>query len=152
MSDPKKAATDTVYDGDTRRVAERLFAERSMRANGRDMRSVAVGCFRDAAVFADVATAHELGMLESEIVKPTGPQLCDVSAPNLHHSHPHNLVSRRFGDLKKVAVIYADLKANPDVEMYVNEQLMINWDREATKLARLLFGEYIVDTRKPQTV
>jgi hypothetical protein len=122
-------------------IARDLFAERSARAFGRNVKSLAIQCYRDAATFHEISQLYELDALETD--KPAGPQLSEVSAPNLKKTHPHNLVSRRFGDLKKVREVNAWLKANPTAETYED----LEWDAPTTKLARILFPEFIVDEK-----
>ena len=142
---------------DVQRVAQQLFTERSARAFGRDMKQIAVACFRDAEAFLAIAGQYDAGSLDEQIKAPIGIQLSDASAPNLAKTcknHPHNLVSRRFGDRKKVAAVYRWLKENPppsepdapdNCEL---ESLGISWGTAETRLARILFPEYVVDAKK----
>jgi hypothetical protein len=138
---------------DVTRVAKDLFVERSGRAFGRDMKAIATNCFKDAQAFIEVSDMFAVGLLDEQIKPATGIQLCDVHAPNLVKfckNHPHNLVSRKLGDLEKVAKAYKWLKANPLAETCSIESLGIEWDIQTTKLARILLPEYVpADEREP---
>lgn len=80
-----------------------------------------------------------------------GPKLCDVCAPNLRRSHPHNLVSQRFGDLNKVNRISKWLEQNPTPESDPEELVTrinreftdLSWDMPTVNTARAVFPEYV---------
>lgn len=161
-NESKPAETKTA---DVQRVAQHLFAERSARSLGRNSKQVAVGCFRDAEAFLEVAGRYASGQLAAELKAPAGPQPSVASAPNIGRAskaqpvnvnHPHNMVSVRYGDLKKVARVLKHLKENPapadpnaeDVCVISQGDLQINWGTEETKLARVLFPEFVVEPSK----
>lgn len=88
---------------------------------------------------------------EMKPAKQDGPKLCDVSAPNLRRTHPHNLVSQRFGDLAKVNRIAKWLDQNPTPESNPDELVDrlkyeftdLDWDLPTINVARTIFPEYV---------
>src|SRR6201986_4617437 len=132
MSNPKNIA-DTLS---LTVVALELFKGRSSHS-GINPRQLAVECFRDAAAFkhvADEIQADGLGPAEQD-VNPL-----DVAfAPNLKKTHPINLMSRAWGDLKKVQTVLADLDANPATEFYEP----FSWSKAEVTQARALFPAVI---------
>ena len=120
---------------DVTRVALQLFAERSARAPGRAVEQVAIQCFRDAEAFAKVQADYAANGLGAD---PAESPLADCFAPNLKRTHPHNLVSREWGDLNRVRQIGKLLTEKPNLETY--EEL--DWDVPTTRLARTIFPHY----------
>ena len=98
---------------------------------------LALASYRKAESFLSVRGRVRSGELEA--TEPTGPQLADCSAPNLKKTHPHNLVSQRFGDLKRVEQIKAWLDKNPTAETYPE----LDWDVPTTNVARTIFPAYV---------
>jgi hypothetical protein len=136
---PEKAPT-----AERQRVALQLFAHRS---RGVASDTIARQCFRDADAFLKVAAEVESGTLE---VKPeTGPQLSDVSAPNLDKKHPINLASKAMGNLARVQKIGQWLKTNPTPERdpeelagRINAEFDLAWGLPEIDTARAIFPAY----------
>jgi hypothetical protein len=112
----------------------------------------AIESYRKAEMFLAVRSKIQNGTVKAAI--PEGPQLAEVCAPNLPKTHPINLVSQRFGDLKKVNRIQAYLannKASPnseDSELELLERVRREfvecekWGKEELSTARVVFPAY----------
>ena len=108
----------------------------------------ALAAYHKAEAFISVRTRVRNGQLKAE--KTTGPQLCDVRAPNLPRTHPHNLVSKVYGNLDRVRKIYAWLEANPTPEREPTELIPrlqaafpdLSWDVPTINTARAIFPDY----------
>lgn len=125
------------------------FAKASAAGNPRsDGTASAVAAFRNAAAFLAVRDKMRSGGLTSD--KATGPQLADCCAPNLPKTHPHNMVSSRFGNLDRVQKVKAWLDAHPTPESEpetlipdINRAFPeISWDLPTINTARTLFPFY----------
>jgi hypothetical protein len=81
---------------------------------GRGGEQQARAAYRKAEAFLAVRDGMQSGTMKAS--KTDGPVLADCCAPNLHRTHPYNLVSQRFGDLAKVGRIKKWLDANPTPE------------------------------------
>jgi len=100
---------------------------------------------------AFIAVRDRVRAGELKAVKPDGPQLAECSAPKLRRTHPFNLVSSRFGDLKKVSLISKWLDSNPTPESEPEELVTrinrefpdLSWDLPAINTARVIFPEYV---------
>ncbi|MSR60299.1 MAG: hypothetical protein EXS05_22105 [Planctomycetaceae bacterium] len=107
----------------------------------------AIDAFAKADTFIAVRERARAGKLE--IKKPVGKQLADCSAPNLPETHPHNIVSQRFGSLEKVLRIKKWLDENPPTEDQtylipkVNRAFDLSWKVPELNLARTIFHEYV---------
>ena len=118
-------------------LAFRLYVERAATAAvNRLDEQTAIDCYRKAEAFLAVRDRVRSG--EAVTVKPTGPQLADASCPNLKKTHPYNLVSQRFGDLKRVRQINQWLESHPTADSY--EEL--EWDGPTVRTARQIFPAY----------
>lgn len=113
-------------------VALELFKGRSSH-QGIAPRQLAIGCFRDAAAFLAAAEDVQAGNVDW-FAEDTNP-LDSAFAPNLKRTHPINLMSRAWGDLKKVQSVLADLEANPAAEFYE----LYSWGKPEVNQARALF-------------
>lgn len=112
-------------------VALELFKVRSAQPGG-NPRQMAIACFRDAAIF--LAAADEVQSGRADIFSDESP--LDVAfAPNLKRTHPINLMSRAWGDLRKVHDALADLEANPGADFYEP----YSWGKSEVNQARALF-------------
>lgn len=135
-------------------LAFKIYAQRvavaGVRFNGE---REALDSFQRAQAFMDARDKVRSGALN--VKPPTGPQLCNCSAPNLEPTHPHNLVSQRFGDLEKVNRIKKWLDAHPtpeDATELVNQIAKDfpdlrshkgeRWDLPTINVARILFHDY----------
>lgn len=119
-----------------RDYAAELFARRTANGvRGTLVEKVATDCFKDARIFLQVAAKVASGEISSEPA-PANP-LSEVSAPNLKATHPHNMVSQRFGSLERVARVYEQLSANPALQ----ELPELDWREAEVSLARLIFPE-----------
>lgn len=104
--------------------------------------------YQKAQAFLAVRDKVRSGALSPE--KPRGLQLADCSAPNLRPTHPHNLVSQRFGDLLRVNRIKKWLDAHPTPEKEPEEVVQqlnrefpeLSWDLAAVNTARVIFPAY----------
>lgn len=144
MADRVQPAADKSDAAETKRVALQLFAHRS---RGVASEQVAVQCFKDAKAFLAVAAQADAGELDK--VAPAGPQLSDVSAPNLDKKHPINLASKALGNLARVQKIGQWLKANPTPERdpeelagRINQEFDLNWGLPEIDTARVIFPAY----------
>ena len=113
-------------------VALELFKSRSVHASI-NPRQLAIACFRDADVFIS-ATQEILDGGVDLYADETNP-LDEAFAPNLKRTHPINLMSRAWGDLRKVQAALADLDANPVAESYEP----YSWGKPEVNQARALF-------------
>lgn len=127
-----------------------LFREMVAKSpTGRGGEQQARAAYMKAEAFLTVREA-----IRSGAMKPTrqeGPALTDCCAPNLRRTHPHNLVSQRFGDLKRVSVINQWLERNPTPERDPEELVSrinsefpdLSWDTPAINTARAIFPTYV---------
>lgn len=113
-------------------VALELFKTRSMQL-GTTPQQLAIHCFRDAKAFLTIVEQLAAGELDLN-VEDTNP-LDAAYAPNLKRTHPINLMSRAWGDIKKVQAALADLDANPAAETYEP----YGWGKPEVNQARALF-------------
>jgi hypothetical protein len=113
-------------------VALELFKGRSLH-HGVTPRQLAIDCFRDAAEFLAAAEDALAGKIDW-FADDTNP-LDSAFAPNLKRTHPINLMSRAWGDLKKVQATLAELDANPAAESYDS----YGWGKPEVNQARALF-------------
>ncbi len=111
----------------------------------------AIDSYRQAEAFLSTRKRVKAGELKPVVVE--GPQLTDCCAPNLpHRTHPHNMVSQRFGDLARVNRIKRWLDVNPTpendpaelVHRLNREFTDLNWDLPTINTARAIFGAYAV--------
>lgn len=127
------------------RMAFSLFRETVPGIMGRiSPETLVVNCYQNAKVFLETREKIRAGTFE--IDKPIGPQLSDVSAPNLPDTHPHNLVSKEFGNLAEVERIHAHLRHNPMAEEYNVGQY--RWNKTEVALARIIFPFYVKQPAK----
>lgn len=113
-------------------VALELFKTRSM-SPGINPEQLAIDCFRSAKSFLAVSELVQSGEIAA-IDNDTNP--LDVAcAPNLKKTHPVNLMSRAWGDVKKVESVLAELEADPSAESYEP----FGWGRPEVNQARALF-------------
>lgn len=129
----------------------------------RSGKPVAADCYRKAADF--IETQKEIRSGRMTVAKPLGPQLADVSAPNMPANYPLNIVARNFqdrkggdpipGDLARAARYYAWLQKNPVADDatdtakadFVNRLVrtfpeLTGWDAATAALARATFKPY----------
>lgn len=117
-------------------IALELFKSRSPQA-GITPQQLAMNCFRDARVFLEVAD-QVVSKTWDSVPEDTNP--LDVAfAPNLKRTHPINLMSRAWGDIKLVQKALADLNANPKAESYE----LYGWGKPEINQARALFPAVI---------
>jgi len=128
-------------------VALVLFAERSRHSGGANVKRIATMCFRDAETFLEVSRGYRPGMAKSAV----SDKRADCFAPNLLKTHPHNLVSRQHGDLKRAQRVYEWLKANPLAKTYESDDGLILWKEPEVRLARQLLPEYCEPAKVPAT-
>ncbi len=129
----------TAKQEDVCSLAERLFAAKRSVSARFGTRDDAVAAFKEARAFLDVRADFESGKLDA---RPSNePELSDVSCPNERKTHPHNMVSKRFGDLNRVKKILDELKSNPTIQAYSGGE--IEWTPGQTDLARLIFPTYV---------
>ncbi len=127
------ATSDKTTDElDLSAVALELFKSRSLQS-GANPQQLAIICFRDATVFLAAAQEVLAGGMDL-FAEDTNP-LDEAFAPNLKRTHPINLMSRAWGDLRKVQAALADLDANPTVDFYEP----YSWGKPEVNQARALF-------------
>lgn len=152
MADPVKTneRQGETRNGDVDRIALTIFAERAARGPmRRDGEAEAANAYRQADAFLKAQAKFRSGELSFK--KPEGPQLCECSAPNLPETHPHNLVSKRFGDLERVKTLKAWLDLNPTpagdptelVTRFNKAFKGLDWDLAAVGTARTIFSSYV---------
>ena len=117
-------------------VALELFKVRAAHS-GVGTRQLAMGCFRDAAAFINIA--KEVNSSDVDLLAEETNPLDPAFAPNLNKTHPINLMSRSWGDLKKVQNALSDLNANPAAESYEP----YGWTKSEIRQARALFPAVI---------
>lgn len=108
----------------------------------------AMAAYRKAEAFMAIRDRVRSG--DTKTVKPDGPALTDCFAPNLKRSHPHNLVSQKFGDLAKVNRISQFLDKNPTPENEPDELVSkinrefpeLSWDLPTINTARAILPAY----------
>ena len=128
MANNDKPQTDNKLQS----LAFELFTQRSAMLNGRSAEPVASQCFRDAESFLKVAEKVEKSGLAS--IADSSP-LDPAFAANLKKTHPINLMSKEWGDLKRVREALKFLEENPSLESY--EEL--SWGKPEVNQARALF-------------
>lgn len=109
---------------------------------------IALDSYRKAEDFLRIRDKIRSG--DTSTKQPEGPQLSDCSAPNLSENHPHNMVSKRYGDLTKVNRIKKFLDQNPTPESdpgelvgKINREFPgIGWDLPQVNTARAIFPAY----------
>ena len=117
--------------------AFRLYVERvASGAVNRVDEQVALDSYRKAEAFLRVRDKVRSG--EITAVQPVGPQLADCCCPNLKKTHPFNIVSQRFGDLKRVKQIREWLDKNPTADRYDE----LEWDPPTVRTARQILPAY----------
>lgn len=119
-------------------LGERLFAAKRSMPRQSGAQQDAVLSLREARIFIDARSDFESGKLDTRTHE--GPELSDCSCPNEKKTHPHNLVSKRFGNLERVKKVLAELEADKRIEAY--ESGDISWSVSQTNLARLIFPAY----------
>ena len=134
---------DIKLDGTERdELAFRLYAERIAKmpaqVNGEESSRWA---FRKAEDFLTIRERIRAGTESTKA--PEGPQLAEVSAPNLKPTHPHNLVSNRFGNLAKVREVKDWLDKHPRSDESPVAYAPLDWDAPTTNLARVLLPNYV---------
>lgn len=129
-------------------VALVLFAERSTHSGGANVKRIATICFQDAETFLEVSRSYRPGMAKAA----NNDKRSDCFAPNLLKTHPHNLVSRRHGDLKRAQKVYEWLTANPLAKTYESDDGLILWKEPEVRLARQLLPEYCSPAKVPAAV
>lgn len=120
-------------------------------ATGRGGEQQARAAYMKAEAFLAVRESVRSGELKP--AKQDGPALTDCCAPNLHRMHPHNLVSRRFGDLNKVQRVHQWLNKNPTpehdpallVDRMKNEFPELQWEMPSINTARAIFPAYVTN-------
>lgn len=145
---PNQAANVSLTNEDE--LAFRLFSQRAamgpLRRNGE---GEAMNSYRQARAFLDAQKRVQAG--ELDVAEPKGPQLANCCAPNLPETHPHNLISQRFGDLLRVATIKKWLDVNPTPASDPNELVTrfnkqfrgMDWDLPTINTARTVFPHYV---------
>lgn len=126
--------------------SKRIAAQPSRQASERDV----IGSYREAEMFLAVREKVRAGEVKPKA--PEGPQLCDCSAPNMRKTHPHNLVSQRFGNLDRVSRIKQWFDQNQMAENDSDELVTkinhdfpdLGWDLPAVNTARAIFPDYCV--------
>ena len=109
----------------------------------------AISSYAKAEAFLAVREKVRSGAVKPE--RPTGPKLAEFCAPNLPSTHPHNLVSQRFGSLDRVVRIKKWLDEHPtpesdpqDLVPQINRQFPdLSWDLPAINTARAIFQSYV---------
>lgn len=95
-------------------------------------------CFRDAKAF--ITGAADILTSGVDVFAEDNNPLDVAFAPNLKKTHPLNLMSRAWGDLKLVQNALAELEANPVAESYEP----YGWGKPEVNQARVLFcGERV---------
>lgn len=129
-----------------------LFREMVAKSpTGRGGEQQARAAYMKAEAFLTVREAVQSGAIKPS--KSDGSMLTDCCAPNLHRSHPYNLVSRRFGDLKKINRIHEWLVKNPTPERDPEELVgrikdafpELSWDTPAINTARAIFPQFVTN-------
>lgn len=127
-----------------------LFREMVAKSpTGRGGEQQARAAYMKAEAFLKVREAIQDGTIKPS--KTDASVLTDCCAPNLHRSHPYNLVSRRFGDLSKVGKIQQWLDKNPTPESDPDQLVgrikdafpELSWDTPAINTARAIFPQYV---------
>ncbi len=113
-------------------VALELFKARSAAQVG-NPRQLAIGCFRDAKAF--LATTERVLAGELDVSNDETNPLDIAFAPNLKRTHPINLMSREWGDFRKVQAALAELESDPAAEFYEP----YSWGKPEVNQARALF-------------
>lgn len=131
---PPETKTPAVAETEVNSVALKLFAERSARLAGNGAEQVAVQCFKDAESFIAVRDVYKSGAFAE---KPEFSVLADCYCPNQKKTHPHNMISREFGNINRVRSILKDLDAHKDGKTYSGDNF--EWDEPTTNLARSIF-------------
>lgn len=108
----------------------------------------ALAAYKKAEAFMAIRDRVRAG--ETKAVRQEGPALTDCFAPNLKRTHPHNLVSQKFGDLAKVNRISQFLDKNPTPEGDADELISkinrefpeLSWDLPTINTARAILPAY----------
>jgi hypothetical protein len=136
MAKDAPATVESDFDphAELRDYAAELFARRTANGiRGIQVEKVAIDCFEHAQIFLSVADRVASGEISSA---PTPPNpLNEACAPNLKKTHPHNLVSQRFGNINRVKAIMDKLQQNPTL----TELEDLEWKEQEIVLAKLIF-------------
>lgn len=108
----------------------------------------ALAAYKKAEAFMAVRERVRSG--DTKPAKVDGPVLADCFAPKLKKTHPHNLVSQKYGNLEKVNRIAQYLDKNPTPENEPDELIArfnreftdLGWDLPAINTARAIFPAY----------
>lgn len=113
-------------------VALEVFKTRCLQP-GISPQQIAIDCFRFAKAFI---TAMETVASEGIPNFEEDPNpLNGAFAPNLKRTHPVNLMSKNWGDLKQLETVLAHLEAEPSADSYAP----LEWGRPEVNQARALF-------------
>lgn len=132
-------------------MAFEIFKDRVAAGNlKRSAEAEAAHAFQMAESFLKTRAAYAKGEIKPKAIEAA--RLSAASAPNLKRTHPHNLVSERFGNLDRVKKIKAWLDAHPtpekdpdDLIHQLNREFAdLSWDLPAVNTARALFPFYCV--------
>ena len=116
-------------------VALELFKARSLQP-GINPQRIAVECLRDARSFLQAADDFLSGKSQRDLESSP---LDDAFAPNLKKTHPINLMSSTWGDLKQVERILDELAADPSIDSYTQ----FGWGKSEINQARVLFPSVV---------
>ena len=117
-------------------VALELFKFRCLQP-GISPQQIALECFRYAKAFI-VAMEQVLSNGLPTTDEDSSP-LNGAFAPNLKKTHPVNLMSRTWGDIKQVEAVMSHLDADPTTEFYEP----YGWGKPEINQARALFPAVI---------
>lgn len=128
-------------------LAFRLYVERISNLPAHSSGDAAgAWAYRKAEEFVAVRDRVKAG----DVTVTATSRLSDASAPNLKHTHPHNLVSQRFAErnggeekvLAEINRINKWLLSHPHSDDSPPTYDALDWDVPTTKLARVLMPHY----------
>ena len=125
---PKSGVTDTAIA----ELAKQIFVEQFGHSQI-GYKQLTINSFRAATEFLAGAQSVQNG--EIDLFEEDRNPLDDAKAPNLKKTHPINLMSKAWGDVRLVQAALDDLDANPAAETYEP----YGWGKPEVNQARALF-------------
>ena len=112
-----------------KKAAFELFKSSSF---GVSPKMLAIRCYRAAQEFCDAEDEILSGAVSISVIDNN--PLDDAYAPNLKKTHPVNLISKKWGDLKKAMEAYEHVQ-----NLGVNAYEPLGWEMPECNTARALF-------------
>jgi hypothetical protein len=123
------------------RVKKAAFELFKASAFGVSPKMLAIRCYRAAQEFCDAEDEILNGTVSISVIDNN--PMDDAFAPNLKKTHPVNLISKKWGDLKKAMEAWQHVK-----NLSVNAYEPYGWEMPECNTARALFPSVIKRARE----